>query len=339
MVNLKKLQSHLNNWMLVYTLILMIAGVWVGYGHSAILWVKANQQFLTLLNTIAVFFIIYPMMVNVKLELLLKSMKNWKALLLSLIYNFAWAPIFGYFIATYMIKDPALSIGFLLVMVVPCSSMSITYTGLAEGDVELSTMIVALSFIAAIFAVPFWMRIFASHTNVPVPTGQLLMSILEVLILPMVLGYLTRTLVVRAFGEEKFKNIQPIFPSISIISMYILIFLIFFSKAGMVVDKIGLILFLLVPNAIFIAVTLIFVTWLNKVLHFSYKEHMAIVFASTGKNNGTAVALATAAFSPMVAIPAATMPIFQIILLILYLKLGPWIKKYYEPVNKRISEE
>jgi len=103
---------------------------------------------------------------------------------------------------------------------------------LAEGDVELSTMIVALSFIAAIFAVPFWMRIFASHTNVPVPTGQLLMSILEVLILPM---DLTRTLLVKA----------------------------------------------------------------------------------------------TAAFSPMVAIPAATMPIFQIILLILYLKLGPWIKKKY----------
>jgi ACR3 family arsenite efflux pump ArsB len=41
----------------------------------------------------------------------------------------------------------------------------------------------------------------------------------------------------------------------------------------------------------------------------------------------------------MVAIPAATMPIFQIILLILYLKLAPWIKKYYEAVNKKISEQ
>ncbi|MGI1690411.1 hypothetical protein [Thermoanaerobacter uzonensis] len=45
MVNLKKLQSHLNNWMLVYTLILMIAGVWVGYGHSATLWVKEISSF------------------------------------------------------------------------------------------------------------------------------------------------------------------------------------------------------------------------------------------------------------------------------------------------------
>jgi len=45
----------------------------------------------------------------------------------------------------------------------------------------------------------------------------------------------------------------------------------------------------------------------------SYDDHMGIVFASTGKNNGTAIALATAAFSPLVAVPAATLPIFQII--------------------------
>jgi hypothetical protein len=49
---------------------------------------------------------------------------------------------------------------------------------------------------------------------------------------------------------------------------------------------------------------------------------MAVVFASTGKNNGTAIAIAAMAFSPMVAIPAATMPIFQVLLLVGYLKLA-----------------
>jgi len=114
--------------------------------------------------------------------------------------------------------------------------------------------------------------------------------------------------------------------------MFLLILAIFFMKAQMIVNKIGLVLYLLVPNFIFIAVTLIFVTLLNKALRFSYKQHMAIVFASTGKNNGTAVALATAAFAPMVAIPAATMPIFQIILLMTYLnlKMAPWINNYFE---------
>ncbi len=43
-------------------------------------------------------------------------------------------------------------------------------------------------------------------------------------------------------------------------------------------------------------------------INVSYEENMAVVFTSTGKNNGTAIAIASKASSPMVAIPAATMP-------------------------------
>lgn len=39
-----------------------------------------------------------------------------------------------------------------------------------------------------------------------------------------------------------------------------------------------------------------------------YEENMTVVFTSTGKDNGTAIAIASIAFSPMVAIPAAMMP-------------------------------
>lgn len=35
---------------------------------------------------------------------------------------------------------------------------------------------------------------------------------------------------------------------------------------------------------------------------------MAVVFTSTGKNNGTAIAIAPMAFSPIVAIPVETIP-------------------------------
>lgn len=56
---------------------------------------------------------------------------------------------------------------------------------------------------------------------------------------------------------------------------------------------------------------------------------MAVVFASTDKNNGTAIAIATTSFSPLVAIPAATMPIFQILFLVAYLKVAGWVRGYF----------
>jgi ACR3 family arsenite efflux pump ArsB len=58
---------------------------------------------------------------------------------------------------------------------------------------------------------------------------------------------------------------------------------------------------------------------------------MAVVFASTGKNNATAIAIATVAFSPLVAVPAATMPIFQVMLLVGYLKAAGWVRRYFSP--------
>jgi ACR3 family arsenite efflux pump ArsB len=208
--------------------------------------------------------------------------------------------------------------------------MSIAYTGLADGNIELATVSVALSFVLAVFAVPLWMTLFATHYQVVAPLQDMLVTILTVLVAPMILGYLTRLALVRWLGEKKFKQLQPFFPSLSLLAMYGIVFVIFFSKATMILEKWQMVLTLLVPIALFYALTLAMVTWLNRRLGLSYRDHMAIVFASTGKNNGTAIAIATLAFSPLAAIPAATMPIFQILFLVSYLKMANWVRGYFE---------
>lgn len=324
---MKALQEHLNKWLLVYVMLAMAAGLALGYPNAA--WTKAHQDIVSTLTTLAVFFIIYPMMVNLKIEALLKAGKNIKGLSLAVLYNFLWAPLFGAALAAAFLRDPLLALGFLLVMVVPCSSMSIGYTGLSGGNIELATVTVALSFVLAVLAVPLWMMLFASQYQVVVPIQDMLMSILTVLIAPMILGYLTRLALVRRLGEKGFQRLQPLFPSLSLIAMYGIVFLIFFAKATMIVDKWQTVAVLIFPNALFIATTLVVVTWLNRRLGLSYRDHMAVVFASTGKNNGTAIAIATTAFSPLVAIPAATMPIFQIMFLVLYLKMADRLRGYF----------
>ena len=213
-------------------------------------------------------------------------------------------------------------------MVVPCSSMSIGYTGLAEGNLELATVAVATSFVTAVAAIPFWLGILGGSFNVPVPMGLLMNAILTVLILPLVLGYLTRLALTRWLGETRFKRLAPLFPSITLVNLYLIIFLIFFMKAAVLVQKWQLMLWLILPNLLFVTLTLALITWLDKRLGLNYADHMGIIFASTGKNNGTAIALATAAFSPLVAVPAATLPIFQIIFLIGYLKMEDWVRGY-----------
>ena len=331
MTRIRSLQEHLNRWMLAYVSLAIVAGMMAGNGLAG--FATSQAGLLGGLTTAAVFMIIYPMMVNIRFEALLQAGRNLRGIEIALLFNFVWAPLVGWVLATVFLSDPLLALGFLLVMVVPCSSMAIGYTGLAKGDLELATVVVALSFVLAIVAVPLWMSLFASRYAVPVPIGDLISSILTVLVAPMVLGYATRRGLLRWLGKARFATIAPLFPALFLLGMYAIVFLIFFGKATLIIDRWQTVAILLVPNAIFMGLTLLVVTLLDRRLGMGYEEHMAVAFTSTGKNNGTAIAIATTAFSPLVAIPAATMPIFQILLMVLYLRAAPRLRAWFRPAG------
>lgn len=327
MTSIRCLQEHLNRWMLAYVSLAIVVGLLAGNVMAGV--TESEVDLLGSLTTAAVFLVIYPMMVNVRFEALLQAGRNLRGIGIALLFNFVWAPIVGWVLATVFLSDPLLALGFLLVMVVPCSSMAIGYTGLAKGDLELATVVVALSFVLAIVAVPVWMSVFASSYEITVPIGDLISSILTVLVAPMVLGYATRRGLIRWLGRTRFATIAPLFPALSLLGMYAVVFLIFFGKAVLIIERWQTVAILLVPNAVFMGLTLLVVTWVDRRLGMGYEQHMAVAFTSAGKNNGTAIAIATTAFSPLVAIPAATMPIFQILLMVFYLRASDRLRRVF----------
>ena len=268
MTRIRTAQEHLNRWMLAYVTLAIVGGLVLGSAAAA--WTKANTGPVGTLTTVAVFLIIYPMMVNVRFEALLRAGRNLRGIGIALAFNFLWAPLVGWVLATVFLPDPLLALGFLLVMVVPCSSMAIGYTGLAKGDLELATVVVALSFVIAIVAVPLWMAVFASGYGVAVPMGDLISSILTVLVAPMILGYATRRGLLRWLGNARFAAIAPLFPALSLLGMYAIVFLIFFGKASLILGQWQTVAILLVPNAIFIGLSLVVLTWLDRRLGLGY---------------------------------------------------------------------
>ena len=63
------------------------------------------------LTTAAVFLVIYPMMVNLRVEALARAGRNLRGLLLALAYNFIWAPLIGFVLARVFLHDPLLGVG------------------------------------------------------------------------------------------------------------------------------------------------------------------------------------------------------------------------------------
>ncbi|HII61315.1 arsenic resistance protein [Pyrococcus horikoshii] len=319
-MNWLKLKEHLDKFLPVYVTISMLLGFYVG-NHVNL---KPYHNLLKTLNMLVVISMIYPMMINLRVEELKNTVKLGKQLVVALAMGLIISPLIMYG-AIWIVKlfhpiDHTLALGLLLAVVVPCSSMSIAYTGFTKGNLELATIVVALSFTLAIVTVPGWLKVFASSYHVAISAWLLIKTILIVVITPMILGILTRSYLIRKLGPDGFLRIRPAFPAISLLGMYTIVFLIFMEKAKLIASKASIVGIALIPLVIYYSTALIFMTLIDRALGIPYKDHMAITFTSVGKNEGTAMAIALTAGTGLMAIAPAITPVVQIPFLVGYVK-------------------
>lgn len=324
-IDFMKLKVHLDKYLIPYVVVAMILGFIAGLHIN----VEHYKNIFSTLNMIVVITMIYPMMINLRIEALAKASKSWKQLTLAILIGLIYAPLLVFGLTLLLHMSPVLSLGLILATVVPCSSMAIAYTGLSEGNIELATVIVALSFTLAIVTVPGWLSIFAGAYHLSVSAWLLIKTILIVVIVPLILGYITRILLLSKMGVKGFERLRPLFPSISILGMFAIVALIFMEKAKLLASKPSVVGMVIIPLALYYSITLLLMTYLDKKIGLNYEDHMAIVFTSVGKNEGTAIAIAVAAGMGLMAIPPAITPILQIPFLVGYLKLSQKIRKWW----------
>ena len=328
-MNWLKLKNHLDKYLPLYVLLSMIAGFFIGQHIN----VKAHHSLFKTLNMIVVITMIYPMMINLKVSEMRHAAKLWKQLLIAVTMGLVVSPLLMYGLikltGIFVPISAKLALGLLLAVVVPCSSMSIAYTGFTDGNLELATIIVALSFTLAIFTVPIWLKVFASAYHLSISAWLLVKTIIIVVVIPMILGIITREILLRKLGPEGFLKIKPMFPSISLLGMYTIVFLIFMEKAKLVASKPVIVAIALIPLFLYYLTALLFLTFFNKAIGIPYRDHMAMTFTSVGKNEGTALAIAIAAGMGVMAIAPAVAPILQIPFLVGYVKIAGTIKKFW----------
>ncbi|AEJ61448.1 Bile acid:sodium symporter [Spirochaeta thermophila DSM 6578] len=326
---LNSLARHLREHLFWYSLVSIGLG-WIGGLLFPDLPRTHADVFKTMAN-ILVFLMIYPMMINLRVEKLLDVAKDPKPVLLSLFYNFLLTPGLSYLLARLFFQgSPDVALGFWLVMLIPGSSMSLGYTGLTGGNLEVGAIALGLNFVIVPVILPFLMHLLGKTYEVHVPLGTLIWTVVLVLLLPMILGDLTRRLIIRKGGQKGYESLKPLFSSVTMLGMFLIVALIFFTKAELLTEKWTILIPLLVVTFLYLLVMFPLITWINRYVGLSYEEHMGIVFLSTGKNNGTAIAIALMGFSPLTAIPAATLPLFQIVFSIAYVLLAPKIRSFFE---------
>jgi len=277
------------------------------------------------------FFMLYPMMINLRIEDIGKAAKNFKLVAAVIFLNFLLTPLLGALWAKFLFSnvDPYLAVGFILKITVPCSAMVAAWTGYADAKVESALIIVAISLVLAIFMVPLWMWLLAG-TYVQIDPMMIFKNMIFIVIMPLIAGLGTRKMLVRRYGPKKFKQrIAPYFPAISTCGMLVMVFLIISTKSGMIIENYQWIFWIIVGIGTLYPVLFILAILFSKIAHIEYGNAMALGYGVTAKNHAITIGLATTAFGETLAVlPAAVAPLIQMPIMFFYLSQSARIKRF-----------
>ena len=113
------------------------------------------------------------------------SFKNIKFTLTSICINFIWTPLLVYILGKFFLSTyPELYLGFLMLMVTPCTDWYIIFTENAKGNVALSTSILPLKLILQLLLLPVYIFLLGG-SSISIDTLELGKSVIYSLIIPL----------------------------------------------------------------------------------------------------------------------------------------------------------
>ena len=263
---------------------------------------------------IALFFMMYPIMVKIDFAEVIKAGKSPRPVLLTLIVNWGIKPFtmlalamffLGYVFrgmipGTEIVKDGAqvelwrsYISGAILLGIAPCTAMVLMWGYLAKGNQGHTLIMVAINSLTMLVLYGLLGGWLLGVNQMPVPWEALLLSIAIYVALPLAAGYLSRRWIIKARGQEWFgRKFLHILTPVSIIALLATLVLLFSFKGDTIIANPLTILWISIP--LFIQTVLIFaITYaIARLLKFSYED--AAPSAMIGASNHFEVAIATA---------------------------------------------
>lgn len=263
---------------------------------------------------IALFFMMYPIMVKIDFAEVIKAGKTPKPVLLTLFMNWCIKPFTMFAIAwfflgyvfrgflpgTDLLKDGSevelwrsYISGAILLGIAPCTAMVLMWGYLARGNQGLTLVMVAINSLTMLVLYGLLGGWLLGVNEMPVPWEALLLSIGIYVALPLVAGYFSRKWIIKTKGATWFaEKFLHVLTPVSIIALLSTLVLLFSFKGETIINNPLTILWIAIPLAIQTVLIFSITYALAKLLKFSYED--AAPAAMIGASNHFEVAIATA---------------------------------------------
>ncbi len=273
------------------------------------------------------FLMVYPMMVTLNIKHLKQGL-SFKLQGMTQLINFAIIPFIAFFLGKWFFPDqPYMALGLLLAALLPTSGMTISWTGFAKGNMGAAINMTVIGLTLGSLATPFYVKALLG-ANVDVNVMKVIQQIVIIVFFPMLLGYLTRQVLLQKFTMPEFKQkIAPRFPALSTLGVLGIVFVAIALKSQTIMSNPAILLKILMPLLIIYTINYSLSTLVGKAM-FSRGDGIALVYGTVMRNLSIALAIAINAFGEAGANAALVIAVSYII----QVQSAAWYVKLTNPI-------
>lgn len=266
--NLQSGISFFERYLTIWVAICMVIGVLIGVYLPGIPAFLSNFEYakVSIPVAILIWLMIYPMMLKVDFHSIKKVGENPKGLIITWISNWLIKPFTMYALAVFFFNVVFKNFipetlakeylaGAVLLGAAPCTAMVFVWSHLTKGDPAYTLVQVATNDLIILVGFVPIVAFLLGMSNISIPWDTLFLSVVLFVVIPLVAGWVSRTVITKRRGLEYFeKTFIPKFSNVTIVGLLLTLIIIFSFQGQIIVDN---------PlNIVLIAVPLIIQTFL-----------------------------------------------------------------------------
>jgi arsenite transporter len=206
-----------------------------------------------------IWLMIYPMMLKIDFASIMQVGKNLKGLYITLFVNWLVKPFSMFLLGWFFFKivfsswigpeqaDQFMA-GVIILAAAPCTAMVFVWSQLTDGDPAYTLIQVAVNdMLMLVLFIPI-VGLLLGVSGVPVDFRVLLYSVILFVVLPLIVAYLSRRIIIASKGEEWFlKRFIPFFSPVTIVALLVTLILIFAFQAENITEKAFFVMLIAIP--------------------------------------------------------------------------------------------
>jgi len=210
--------------------------------------------------------------------------------------NFVIIPLIAWGIATLFLSGkPAIYLGLLLYLIVPCTDWFLGFTRLAKGNVILGSVLLPINLISQLLLFPVYLYLFVGG-KAGVDSAGIVSSVWQWFLIPFLIGIVLNQVCQRIFSAEVFAKILSFASALIPFVIGILVACIFAGNVTTILENATTLPVILLAVFVFFVATYILGELLARRFRLAYPERTLLVMTTSARNAPLMLGLATIIF-------------------------------------------